>query len=270
MLLTLLSNQKAATVTLYPPLVANTSQFYAATVTPGTVTLQPTLLVNTNVFYSATVSSTVTLQPARYNNTNTFYAVTVQATNTLLPARYDNTNAFYAATVSATASIRPARFNNTNTFYSPKVTQSANVLVGGGGGEDSYSSKTPNPRGRVKGIGFANERAQHEAALLARFEKTSNTLSDSKLLSARQTAKKLNAYISDKGTAEALQKQLDKLQAQLSVKLSNDDNQNQLNADLQAAADEVQEFIRDEQDAIDLLTFNDEKENELLLMFAGF
>lgn len=226
MLLTLLSNQKPATVTLYPPLVANTSQFYAATVTPGTVTLQPTLLVNTNVFYSATVSSTVTLQPARYDNPNT--------------------------------------------FYRPKVTQSADVLVGGGGGEDSYSSKTPNPRGRVKGIGFANERAQHEAALLARFEKTSNTLSDSKLLSARQTAKKLNAYISDKGTAEALQKQLDKLQAQLSVKLSNDDNQNQLNADLQAAADEVQEFIRDEQDAIDLLTFNDEKENELLLMFAGF
>ena len=226
MLLTLLSNQQPATVTLYPPLVANTSQFYAATVTPGTVTLQPTLLVNTNVFYLATVSSTVTLQPAR--------------------------------------------FNNTNTFYRPKVTQSADVLVGGGGGEDSYSSKTPNPRGRVKGIGFANERAQHEAALLARFEKTSNTLSDSKLLSARQTAKKLNAYISDKGTAEALQKQLDKLQAQLSVKLSNDDNQNQLNADLQAAADEVQEFIRDEQDAIDLLTFNDEKENELLLMFAGF
>ena len=226
MLLTLLSNQQPATVTLYPPLVANTSQFYAATVTPGTVTLQPTLLVNTNVFYLATVSSTVTLQPARYDNTNT--------------------------------------------FYRPKVTQSADVLVGGGGGEDSYSSKTPNPRGRVKGIGFANERAQHEAALLARFEKTSNTLSDSKLLSARQTAKKLNAYISDKGTAEALQKQLDKLQAQLSVKLSNDDNQNQLNADLQAAADEVQEFIRDEQDAIDLLTFNDEKENELLLMFAGF
>ena len=225
-LLTLLSNQQTATVTLYPPLVANTSQFYAATVTPGTVTLQPTLLVNTHVFYLATVSSTVTLQPARYDNPNT--------------------------------------------FYRPKVTQSANVLVGGGGGEDSYSSKTPNPRGRVKGIGFANERAQHEAALLARFEKTSNTLSDSKLLSARQTAKKLNAYISDKGTAEALQKQLDKLQAQLSVKLSNDDNQNQLNADLQAAADEVQEFIRDEQDAIDLLTFNDEKENELLLMFAGF
>ena len=104
MLLTLLSNQQTATVTLYPPLVANTSQFYAAAVTPGTVTLQPTLLVNSNTFYSAAVTpGAVTLLPSLYTNSNTFYSCVVSVGGKALvqTARLDNVSVFYSPTITA-------------------------------------------------------------------------------------------------------------------------------------------------------------------------
>lgn len=258
---------------LDPDLYSNSNVFYTHVLT-GYYALAPPLYANANTFYSATVTQSgaaQSLTPARYDNTNTFYtAAVVRGAVTLAPARYDNTNTFYSATVIRDAvNIYPSFLTNQNAFFSAKITGGA-ILAGGGGGENSYSSKTPNPRGRAKGIGFANERAQHEAALAARFSKQNEILKDSNLPAAKQVSKRLDAYLKDKGTAAALQRQLDKLQALINVQESNEENRNQLNEALKAAADEIQDFLDDEQDAIDLFIFNEENENMLLLAAMGF
>lgn len=289
-------------VTLLPPLVTNSNTFYSATVAPGAVTLTqtarfnnsnafysatvgrgavnlaPNLVTNTNVFYSATVTTSAapqTLLPSLFVNANTFYSPTVTApgaTQTLVPSLFSNANAFYSATVTKEGgdqTLFPSLFVNTNVFYRPTVTNSKVMLVGGGGGEDHSRTGPINPKRKVRKHGFANERAQQEAALQARFAKPVEALTDSKLPSARKTARRLDDYINDRGTADALQKQLDRLQVQLSVKASNDDNQNQLNEALKAAAAEIQEFLDDERDAIDLLMLVERNEAALLFQAIG-
>lgn len=258
-----------------PSLFVNSNTIYSLHVTKDVYIInQHTRLDNVNTFYSAMVGrGAVNLAPTRYNNTNIFYSPYVTQDSYVLyqHTRFDNANTFYPINIIEGQNDlhQIERFNNVNTFYRATITGGA-ILAGGGGGEDSYSSKTPNPRGRAKGIGFANERAEQEAALIARFAKPNEVLSDSNIPAAKQVAKRLNAYLSDKGTADALQKQLERLQAQINVQASNDDNQNQLNADLKAAADEIQEFLQDEQDAIDLLMLNEENDDALLLMAIGF
>lgn len=265
----------AAGQTLLPSLFTNTNTFYSATISVGAVTLTQTArLNNTNVFYSPTVGrGAVNLAPSLVSNANIFYSPTVVlngAPQTLLPSLVSNTNTFYNAIVTIEGGeqfILPSLFVNTNVFYRPTITNGKVMLVGGGGGEDHSRTGPINPKRKVRKHGFANERAQQEAALIARFAKPVDVLTDSDLPAARKTAKRLDAYLNDKGTADALQKQLDRLQAQLSVKATNDKNLNQRDEELRVAAAEIQEFLADEQDAIDLLMLVEQ--NDAILLFQA-
>jgi len=260
--------------TLAPNRYNNTNVFYTPTVTQasGTQTLVPALYTNPNTFYAATVSTSNTIAPARYDNINVFYAPTVAASNTLAPARYDNTNVFYSPIVTIAGgaqTLLPQLYINTNIFYSATVSQPGVQLVGGGGGEDSSSTKAK--RTKRKKTGFANERAMLEAALSAKqVAKNVDVLNTSSLAVAKKTARTLDAYLNEKGTSDALQRQLDKLLIQLSVQGSNDQNDNSLNEDLKVAANEIQQFLDDEQEAIEILLLDQENDNALLLMAMGF
>jgi len=283
--------QAGGVQTLTPSLYTNPNTFYAATVAASN-TLAPALFTNTNVFYAATVTASNTLAPARYDNINVFYAPTVAASNTIAPALFTNTNTFYNPTVAASSTLTPARYDNdnefyspivtieggpqtllppfyinTNIFYSPTVSQPGVQLVGGGGDEDSPRRKAKSTTRKKKG--FANERAKLEASLLSQVEKSVEVLSDSNLAAAKKTAKTLDAYLNEKGTSDALQKQLDKLLTQLGIKSANDQNDDSLNADLIAAANEIQEFLDDEQEAIQILLLDQESDDALLLMAMG-
>jgi hypothetical protein len=254
-----------------PSLYSNVNTFYAATVA-ATNALAPDRYDNTNVFYAATVAASNALAPTRYDNINVFYAPTVAASNTLAPARYDNTNVFYSPIVTIAGgaqTLLPPFYINTNIFYSATVSQPSVQLVGGGGGEDSSSTKAK--RTKRKKTGFANERAMLEAALSAKqVAKNVDVLNTSSLAVAKKTARTLDAYLNEKGTSDALQRQLDKLLIQLSVQVSNDQNDNSLNEDLKVAANEIQQFLDDEQDAIEILLLDQENDNALLLMAMGF
>ena len=242
------------------------------TAAPSTQTLTPSLFTNTSTFYAATVTASNQLNPARYDNINVFYAPTVAASNALAPTRYDNTNAFYSPIVTIAGgaqTLLPPFYINTNIFYSATVSQPGVQLVGGGGGEDSSSTKAK--RTKRKKTGFANERAMLEAALLAKqVAKNVDVLNTSSLAVAKKTARTLDAYLNEKGTSDALQRQLDKLLIQLSVQGSNDQNYNSLNEDLKVAANEIQQFLDDEQEAIEILLLDQENDNALLLMAMGF
>ena len=246
----------AATYELIVPPVENTNFFYGPTVTQGT-TLLPDLYTNTQTFYSATVTAgAVNLAPALYTNAQTFYAPTVdRGTVTLLPGLYTNNQTFYSATVSQLGSTQyitfddyvdpgyvdppgyvtwVAGFQPANTFFGATVSQ---VVQGGGG---------PGKKGKSKG--WANERRVLELSLEQ--QEAQETLAKSDNKAVKKIAKRIQKFVDvgvDDEIAEfaALQKEF--------VKLETKYKEQQLTADLVQAAQVLQEFIQDEQDAIDLL-----------------
>ena len=255
---------------LSPSLLTNTQTFYSPTATRLN-TLAPALYTNTQTFFAPAVTTTRTLEASLFTNSQVFYGPTATAINPLLPSLFTNDQTFYSPTVAIVGApqfIEPSLFVNTNIFYPPTVVDPPAQLVGGGGGEDSSRSKPTKTKRRK--TGFANERAILEAALSDRAAKSADVLSDSNHAVAKKTAKTLNAYLNEKGTADALQSQLDRLLAQLSIKGANDQNNDSLNADLIAAADEIQQFLNDEQEAIQILLLDQENDDALLLMAMGF
>jgi hypothetical protein len=256
-----------------PSLYTNTQTFYSPTATRSN-TLAPALYTNTQTFYSPAATSTRGLEASLFTNSQTFYGPTASAINPLLPSLFTNEQTFYSPTVAVAGlpqELSPSLFVNTNTFYPVTVVDPPVQLVGGGGGDASSSSRPAKPKSKRKAKGFANERAQLEAALSAdRVAENINVLNDSKLAAAKKTAKSLNSYLNEKGTADALRKQLNELQIQLSVKAANDQNDLTFNADLQAAADEVQRFLDEEQEAIEILLLDAQEDDRLLLLAIGF
>lgn len=222
----------AGAVTLQPPLVTNDQTFYGPTVVAGAVTLQPALYTNTQNFYSPTVTSTVTLQPDLYTNQQSFYSPTIApGAVTLTPDLYINTQAFYGPTVSQVVAqtIYPDLFVNQNQFFP------ADVLFAGGGGT-------------AKG-GWATERRRLELSIQQR--QAQQTLAQSKDKVAKKIAKRIERFVEADFQDEideivALQKEFAKLEARYN-------NSQQLSTDLRDATKVLQEFIQDEQDAIDLL-----------------
>jgi hypothetical protein len=255
-----------------PSLYTNTQTFYSPTATRSN-TIAPALYTNTQTFYSPAATSTRGLEASLFTNSQTFYGSTASAINPLLPSLLTNEQTFYSPTVAVAGlpqELSPSLFVNTNIFYPVTVVDPPVQLVGGGG-EASSSSKPAKPKSKRKAKGFANERAQLEAALSAdRVAENINVLNDSKLAAAKKTAKSLNSYLNEKGTADALRKQLNELQIQLSVKAANDQNDLTFNADLQAAADEVQRFLDEEQEAIEILLLDAQEDDRLLLLAIGF
>ena len=205
----------------------------------GTQTLTPSLYTNSNTFYAATVTpGAVTLAPARYDNTNQFYSPTVSYSNTLVPGLLTNTNEFYSPTVSAPYVIvqylLPGLFVNSNQFFQATVSQ----LVEGGGGSGKKS----------KSKGWANERRTLELSLEQRQAQETLARSDDKTV--KKIVKRIQKFADigvDDEIAEfaALQKEFAKLESKFVDQ--------QFSADLREAAQVLQEFVQDEQDAIDLL-----------------
>jgi hypothetical protein len=141
--------------------------------------------------------------------------------------------------------------------------------LAGGGGEDSRSSRRK--RNRIKRLGFTNERAILEASLAARQAKNElDALSENKVDVAQKPAESINDYLNEKGEAQALQAQLDKLLSQLSVKDVNDTNNLNYSVDAEAAKKEIQEFLDDNREAIEVLLLDEQKNNRLLLTIMGF
>jgi len=142
-------------------------------------------------------------------------------------------------------------------------------IVAGGGGGDSRSSRRK--RNRIKRLGFANERAILEASLAARRAKNElDALSESTSTVSQNATEAINDYLNEKGEAQALQAQLDKLLSQLSVKDVNDTNDLNYSVDAEAAKKEIQEFLDDNREAIEVLLLDEQKNNRLLLTIMGF
>lgn len=254
-----------------PSLLTNTQTFYSPTATQFN-TVAPELFTNTQTFFAPTATTTTTVEASLFTNTQTFYEPTATTINPVLPTLFTNEQTFYSPVVAlagGSQELAPSLFVNTNIIYLPTVADPPTQLVGGGGGEDSSSSKPRKTKSKRKTSGFANERAIFEAALSSQVVKSVDVLTDSKIASARKTAKSLSSYLNEQGTADALQKQLSKLLAQLSVKSANDENDDSLNADLIAAANEIQEFLDGEQEAIQILLLDQESDDALLLMAMG-
>ena len=209
--------------------------FWGAT---GTQTLAPGLYTNSNTFYAATVTpGAVTLAPARYDNANQFYSPTVTSTNTLVAARYDNTNQFYSPVVTqagGTQFLLPGLFVNSNQFFQATVSQ----LVEGGGGSGKKS----------KSKGWANERRVLELSLEQ--QEAQETLAKSDNKAVKKIAKRIQKFV-DVGVEDEIA-EFDALQKEF-AKLESKFVEQQLSADLREAAQVLQEFVQDEQDAIDLL-----------------
>ena len=142
-------------------------------------------------------------------------------------------------------------------------------ILAGGGGEDSRSSRRK--RNRIKRLGFTNERAILEASLAARQAKNElDALSENNPTVPQNATEAINDYLNEKGEAQALQAQLDKLLSQLSVKDVNDTNDLNYSVDAEAAKKEIQEFLDDNREAIEVLLLDEQKNNRLLLTIMGF
>jgi hypothetical protein len=219
-------------------------------------TLLPSLYTNTQTFYSPTVSATATLSPSLYTNQQTFYSPTAvlgPAPQTLTPSLYTNQQTFYSPTVIPEQFIEPGLYTNQQVFYGPTVTQVAPQTIypglfvnenqffpftvqGAGGGGPSVG-------------GWAAERRRLELSLEQR--QAQQTLAQSKDKIAKKVAKRIERFVEANYQDEideiaALQKEFAKLEARYN-------NSQQLSTDLRDATMVLQEFIQDEQDAINLL-----------------
>jgi hypothetical protein len=219
-------------------------------------TLTPSLYTNTQTFYSPTVSATATLSPSLYTNQQTFYSPTAvlgPAPQTLTPSLYTNQQTFYSPTVIPEQFIEPGLYTNQQVFYGPTVTQVAPQTIypglfvnenqfflftvqGAGGGGPSVG-------------GWAAERRRLELSLEQR--QAQQTLAQSKDKIAKKVAKRIERFVEANYQDEideiaALQKEFAKLEARYN-------NSQQLSTDLRDATMVLQEFIQDEQDAINLL-----------------
>ncbi len=220
--------------TLTPSLYTNNQTFYSPTVTPGAVTLSPSLYTNQQTFYGPTVvlgPAPQTLTPSLYTNTQTFYSPTVIPEQFIEPGLYTNQQVFYGPTVTQVSpqTIYPGLFVNENQFF-PFTVQ------GAGGGATA------------KG-GWATERRRLELSIQQR--QAQQTLAQSKDKVAKKIAKRIERFVEADFQDEideivALQKEFAKLEARYN-------NSQQLSTDLRDATKVLQEFIQDEQDAIDLL-----------------
>ena len=225
----------STTQTLLPSLYTNQQTFYSPTVSPGAVTLLPGLYTNQQTFYSPTATlgpAPQTLSPSLYTNTQSFYSPTVIQEQFLEPGLYTNQQTFYGPTVTQVApqTVYPGLFVNENQFF--QVT----ILGAGGGGASGQG-------------GWTTERRRLELSIQQR--QAQQTLAQSKDKVAKKVAKRIERFVEADYQDEideiaALQKEFAKLEARYN-------NSQQLSTDLREATKVLQEFIQDEQDAIDLL-----------------
>lgn len=137
---------------------------------------------------------------------------------------------------------------------------------GGGGPGNAISIQRRKPRG------WANERAAFEQSLLepdeqrqADLGRIAQTLADSGQAQAQRIARKLADYTGELTQAESLQRELAKLEAvQRSRELWAERNQ-----DVQAAAAELSDILRDDEDVAGALVALHEHETRLMLGVLG-
>lgn len=137
---------------------------------------------------------------------------------------------------------------------------------GGGGPGNAVSIQRRKPQG------WANERAALEQSLLepdqqrqADLDRIAQTLADSGQAQAQRIARKLADYTGDLAQVESLQRELAKLEAaQRSRELWAERNQ-----DVQAAAAELSDILRDDEDVAGALVALHENETRLMLGVLG-
>jgi hypothetical protein len=147
-----------------------------------------------------------------------------------------------------------------------ELTKQPQVGGGGGGPGNAVSIRRRNQRG------WANERAALEYSLQefdrqrrADLERIAQTLVDSGQAQAQRIARKLADYTGELAQVESLQRELAKLEAsQRSRELWAERNQ-----DVQAAAAELSDILRDDEDVAGALVALHENEARLMLGVLG-
>lgn len=139
------------------------------------------------------------------------------------------------------------------------ITGTAIVISSGPPQGGGASSSTPAIRRDPK-KGWANERAALEYSLEVRQAQAIFEKSPSKI--ARRIARKIVDYSQEAEKLSKLNAELDKLRIEY-------ENNIQLKEDLQQAAEAVQDFVKDEQDAIDLFFLIENYDASILLSFIS-
>jgi hypothetical protein len=145
---------------------------------------------------------------------------------------------------------------------------------GGGGGGSSNAQAVVRNRDRTRNRdprrGWANERAQLEQSLIdfeqrQRLKDIAQTLDESEQPQARRIARKLADYTGELDQVQSLRRELAKLEAaQQSRALTAERNR-----DLEAAAAELSEILRDDEDVAGALMALHEHEAKLMLGVLG-
>lgn len=138
------------------------------------------------------------------------------------------------------------------------------VPSGGGGGGSPAKRRT-----RSRTQGWARERAVLKASLEQlehkRLRRIARTMASSQEPQANRIARKLADYTGEIAQVERLQRELGKLEAAQLSRLTTA----QFDADLQAAAAELREILRDEKDTIEALVAVDEFDARAVFAVLG-
>ena len=160
--------------------------------------------------------------------------------------------------------------------YAPTVTVPTSVTVSPGVGSLIILGHSPSVS-TITGGGGASARGRispaHEWELelvqAARLAAITKELAQSDNRQARRIAKKLADYTGDIRQAESLQRELAKLEAAQREQVSRTKNEIDRDADLRAVAQELNEILQDEADAINAIIAFEEYEARFLLSALG-
>ena len=114
-------------LTITPPLLTNSNDLYAPTVSAGGSVVQAPLLTNTSDLFSPTLNpGAVQVAPPLLPSENAFFAPVVSAGGSVVQAPLlTNTSTIYGPTVGVGAvAIAPQLFTNISTIYAPSVAAS--------------------------------------------------------------------------------------------------------------------------------------------------
>lgn len=167
-------------------------------------------------------------------------------------------------TVPVDVTVSPALGALIFTGYSPTATGSNPEIVGSAGPSQSATAQFNRPRPNP-----AHE-WELELAQAARLASIAKTMAKSGRPQARRIAKKIADYTGEIKQAESLRRELAKLEAAQREKTTRTRDQISRDKELRRAANELQDILVEEDDAIQAIMDFDEYEAELMFLAFGF
>ena len=167
-------------------------------------------------------------------------------------------------TVPVDVTVSPALGALIFTGYAPTATGSSTEIVGSAGPSQSATVQLNRPRPSP-----AHE-WELELAQAARLASIAKTMAKSERPQARRIAKKIADYTGEIRQAESLRRELAKLEAAQREKTTRTRDQISRDKELRRAANELQDILVEEEDAIQAIMDFDEYEAELMFLAFGF